>query len=63
MLESFTRAVLLNPGQSRTLILPFSSSALASLLAGNYFPTIEVSVSGTAYTASATGVQSIEVSQ
>ena len=60
-LGSFTRAMVLNPGQSRTLDLALSRGAFASLVAGTYLPTIAVSVAGTSYSASASGTQVVTV--
>lgn len=59
---SFTRPMVLNPGQSRTIPLAISSAAFASLIAGTYFPTLSVSVAGTSYSAAATGTQAITIS-
>ena len=60
-LGSFTRTIVVNPGQSRKLTLPFSSSALTSLTSGSYVPTISVTVAGTSYSTTASGQQPITV--
>jgi uncharacterized repeat protein (TIGR03803 family) len=60
-LGSFTRTIVVNPGQSRKLTLPFSSTALTSLTAGSYFPTVAVTVAETSYSTTATGSKPITV--
>jgi len=60
-LGSFTRTLVVNPGQSRRLTLPFSATALTSLTAGSYFPTVSVTVAGTSYSTTVSGQQPITV--
>lgn len=60
-LGSFTRSLLINPGQSRTLTLVLPRGTFASLAAGTYLPTIVVSIAGTSYSASATGTGAVTV--
>jgi uncharacterized repeat protein (TIGR03803 family) len=62
LMESFARAMLLNPGQSRALKLSFSTTTPMPLVAGNYFPTIAVTLAGTSYSTTVTGPQSIAIS-
>jgi hypothetical protein len=58
---SFMRAMVLNPGQRRTLLLAFSTATLSSLVAGTYFPTLSVTVAGTQYSTAITGAQAITI--
>lgn len=60
-LETFSSAIVLNPGQSKTVKLKFKSSLLASVTAGTWLPTITVgAIAGSAAT-SATGATPITV--
>lgn len=58
---SYIRAMVLNPGQRRTLLLAFSTATLSSLVAGTYFPTLSVTVAGTQYSTAITGAQAITI--
>lgn len=58
---SFTRAMVLNPGQSRTLLLAFTTDTLSSVAGGTYFPTLSATVAGTSYSATITGTQAITI--
>jgi hypothetical protein len=54
-LQSFSRALLFTPQARRTLAFAFTASALSSITAGSYLPTVTVTVPGSSYSVSSTG--------
>lgn len=60
-LATFTLSVLLSPGQTRTLTLPFTASNLSASMAGTWFPMVVVTIPSTPYSAAATSSNAVTI--